>query len=312
LIIKSFENIDKSQFQIHYSQGKITGIVPISEGCLGACTYCCVKNARGRLYCYNPRSIVENVKSQLKQGIKQIYLTSQDCSTYKHGDTNLANLIGNIVSLKEKFYLRVGMINPQFMVEELNQLITIFNYDKVYKLFHMPIQSGSDIVLQNMNRSYKIKSVIKNLKKLKAEVPNLSFSTDIICGFPGETESDFNETVELIKRIKPAILNISKFTPRPGTKAKEMNQVNSKIIKERSLRLTTVFREIIVNSNLKWEGWEGEVLILHPGDLPNQAFGRNIAYKNVFIENYYGKYGEFVKVIINRIDGFNLFALKSS
>jgi len=309
LIIKSFQNVDKSQFQIQHTPGKITGIIPISEGCLGACTYCCVKNARGRLYCYNPESIVQNIQSQLKQGIKQIYLTSQDCSTYEYGDVNLADLINDIVNLREKFYLRVGMMNPQFLVEELNQLITIFNNDKVYKLFHMPIQSGSDHVLRKMNRTYTINPVIENLKKLKEEIPNLSFSTDIICGFPGESEDDFNETINLINDLKPDILNISKFTPRPGTKAKNMEQIDSKIIKSRSIKLSQVFREILLNINLDWIGWEGEVLVLHSGEKANQVFGRNIAYKNVFIEDYNRAYGKFINVKVNYVEGFNLFAL---
>jgi threonylcarbamoyladenosine tRNA methylthiotransferase CDKAL1 len=209
LIIKSIDLLDKSQFKIDYPLGKTTGIIPISEGCLGACTYCCVKNARGRLNCYNPLSIIDNVKSQLNQGIKQIYLTSQDCSTYEYNDINLADLIKNIVNLKEKFYLRVGMINPEFLVKELDQLITIFNFDKVYKLFHMPLQSGSDGILKKMNRTYRINPVIESLRILKEEIPNLSFSTDIICGFPGETETDFNDTIQLIKKIKPQILNIT-------------------------------------------------------------------------------------------------------
>lgn len=307
LIIKSIDHIDKSQFKVHYPRGKVTGIIPISEGCLGACTYCCVKNARGRLNCFNPLSIIDNIKSQLNQGIKQLYLTSQDCSTYEFKDVSLAELVGNIVNLKDKFYLRVGMINPQFLVEELDQLITIFNFDKVYKLFHMPLQSGSDSILKKMNRTYKINPVIKNLKILKEEVPNLSFSTDIICGFPEETETDFNETIQLVKKIKPQILNISKFTPRPGTKAKQMTQINSKAIKERSMTLSHIFRDSLTDINLEWKGWEGEVLMLHPGEKSHQAFGRNIAYKNIFIENYNGTFGKFVKVKIEIVDGFNLF-----
>ena len=307
LIIKSFQPIDKSQYKIQHPPGKITGIVPISEGCLGACTYCCVKNAKGRLYCYNPQSIVQNVQSQLKQGIKQIYLTSQDCSTYEYNGTNLSNLVGDIINLKEKFYLRIGMMNPQFLVEELDQLITIFNYDKVYKLFHVPIQSGSNNVLQKMKRTYEIKPVIENLDKLKEKIPNLSLSTDIICGFPGETELDFNETIQIIKKIKPDILNISKFTPRPGTEAKKMKQLNSRIIKKRSARLSHIFRESFNTINMKWKGWEGEILVLHPAEKPNQAFGRNFAYKNVFIEEYTGYYGNFVEVKIENVDGFNLF-----
>jgi threonylcarbamoyladenosine tRNA methylthiotransferase CDKAL1 len=309
LVFKASHPVDKSKFQVRHPQGKMTAIVPISEGCLGACTYCCVKNARGRLFCYEPQSIIQNIQSQVKQGIKQIYLTSQDCSTYEFGKINLASLIENIVNFDEKFYLRLGMVNPQFLVENLNQLITIFSFDKVYKLFHMPIQSGSDDILQKMNRTYRIKPVLQNLKKLKENVPNLSFSTDIICGFPGETESNFNETLQVIKEVKPEILNVSKFTPRPGTKAKKMKQLNSKIIKERSSRLSSLFRESLIDMNLKWEGWEGEVLVLHPGEKPNQAFGRNIAYKNVFIDNLNKKFGTFLEVKIEKVEGFNLFGV---
>ncbi len=307
LVLKSTHSIDKSQFHIWYPQGKITGIIPISEGCLGACTYCCVKNARGKLNCYNPQSILDNVKSQLKQGIKQIYLTSQDCSTYEYNGTNLTNLVHNITEIEEKFYLRVGMMNPQFLVKELDQLVSLYHFDKVYKLLHMPIQSGSNRILQKMNRTYKIKPVIENLKILRAKIPHLSISTDIICGFPGETDSDFEETIELIKWLKPEILNVSKFTPRPGTKAKSMKQVNSKIIKERSFKLSELFRTSLLRINESWKGWEGEILLLHKGDQEHQAFGRNIAYKNVFIDNYDGNYGEFRKTKIKKVEGFNLF-----
>ncbi|TET01548.1 MAG: threonylcarbamoyladenosine tRNA methylthiotransferase, partial [Promethearchaeota archaeon] len=115
LVIKSDTSIDKSNILINYPSGKITGIVPISEGCLGSCTYCCVKNARGKLNCYDPENIVRNVEHQLKQNIKQIYLTSQDCSTYNYNNTHLQDLIQNIVELKYDFFLRVGMLNPRFL-----------------------------------------------------------------------------------------------------------------------------------------------------------------------------------------------------
>ncbi len=116
---------------IVHSPNKIIGIVPISEGCLGSCTYCFVKNARGRLHCYDPQSIVDNVTHQLKQGIKQIYLTSQDCSTYEWQGVTLEDLIKNIINLEHKFFLRVGMINPRFLINDVEQLISIFNLSRV-------------------------------------------------------------------------------------------------------------------------------------------------------------------------------------
>ncbi|UCC19814.1 MAG: tRNA (N(6)-L-threonylcarbamoyladenosine(37)-C(2))-methylthiotransferase [Promethearchaeota archaeon] len=307
LIFKSTQSIDKSRFYIDHPQGKITGIIPISEGCLGSCTYCCVKSARGTLNCYNPKSIIQNVKHQLEQGIKQIYLTSQDCSTYQYNDTNLADIVEKIVSLDFKFFLRIGMINPAFLIKNTEQLISIFKQPRVYQFLHIPIQSGSNKILQRMQRKYLISDIIYSIEVLREEFENLTISTDIICGFPGEKEYDFFRTINFVKWLKPEILNISKFTPRPGTKAKGMKQLDSKLIKERTIRLSKIFRNSLENININWKDWEGEILILHDGTEPNQAFGRNYAYKNIFIDNYKGKYGEFHQVRINKVDGFNLY-----
>jgi tRNA A37 methylthiotransferase MiaB len=157
-----------------------------------------------------------------------------------------------------------------------------------------------------MERRYHISDIIDKIGILKENFPNLTISTDIICGFPGETEEDFDKTVDIIKWLKPEILNISKFTARPGTKAKEMKQLSSRVIKERSIRLTKVFRNSLTGMNKKWKDWEGEVLVLHEGAKQNQAFGRNLAYKNIFIDNY-SNYGNFIKVKIKKVVGFNLF-----
>jgi len=307
IIIKSDTLIDKANYYIDHSPGKITGIIPISEGCLGSCTYCCVKNARGKLHCYDPKSIVQNVKYQLDQGIKQIYLTSQDCSIYQYNGTTLSDLVEKIANLDYEFFLRIGMINPRFLINQTDQLVSIFNHKKVYQFLHIPIQSGSSDILKRMQRKYLISDIINNIDIIREKFKNLTISTDIICGFPGETEYDFHRTINFIKWLKPEILNISKFTPRPGTKAKQMEQLDSKIIKERSTRLSRIFRNSLSDMNKEWKDWKGEVLILHEGAELNQAFGRNFAYKNVFIENSSGEFGKMVNVEIERIDGFNLF-----
>lgn len=299
--------IDKSRFLIDLPKGKLTGYLTISEGCEGNCTYCCVKNARKSLYTYNPETVIINAKHQLNQGAKQLFLTSQDCSTYQHGDSNLADLIQRINDLPFEFFLRMGMVNPKFLINEMDQLNAIFSLENVYKLLHVPVQSGSNKVLQKMNRNYDIRIIKTKLQSVKEQFPKLSISTDIICGFPGESEEDFEETLDFIRWLKPDILNISKFTVRPGTKAKYMDQINSRTIKERSIRLSKIFRSSLIFINENWKGWKGKVLILHSGEKENQAFGRNRSYKNVFIENYVGKYGEFANVKIEKVDGFNLF-----
>ncbi|MFX1313712.1 MAG: radical SAM protein, partial [Promethearchaeota archaeon] len=167
LVFKSEKLIDKAGINIDHPPGKITGIIPISEGCLGKCTYCCVKNARGKLNCYNPKNIIQNVKYQLKQGIKQIYLTSQDCSIYKFNETTLYDLINKINSLEFSFFLRIGMINPNFLINNTEQLISIFKLPKVYQFLHVPIQSGSNNILKKMQRNYLISDIIDNLEHLR-------------------------------------------------------------------------------------------------------------------------------------------------
>jgi MiaB-like tRNA modifying enzyme len=308
IIVPKTHVIDKSKFLINYPKGKITGILPISEGCLGSCTYCCVKNARGSLKCYNPENIIKNAEFQLKQGIKQIYLTSQDCSIYQYNNTSLSDLVHKINNLDYNFFLRIGMLNPKFIVDSFEQLKNIYQINKVYQFLHIPIQSGSDDVLKRMNRPYEISEIYGSLESLRKLFPSITISTDIITGFPGETEVDFNKTIELIEWLKPEIMNISKFTPRPGTKAKNMEQLNSQVIKQRSIQLSELFRKSLQNINKSWLGWEGKVLVLHEGKEVNQTFGRNYAYKNVFIQNYEGKYGEFINCKIIKVNGFNLYA----
>jgi tRNA A37 methylthiotransferase MiaB len=200
------------------------------------------------------------------------------------------------------------MLNPRFLVDQFEQLRSIFKFKKVYQFLHIPIQSGSDSILKLMNRYYSVADITEKLKTLRKEFPLLTISTDIICGFPGESEKDFNQTIDVIKWLKPEILNISKFTPRPGTKAKSMEQLEGKIIKKRSTILSNVFRESLSKINTSWKNWEGEVLVLHEGFKENQAFGRNFAYKNIFIENFTGVFGSFVNARIYKVVGFNLFA----
>ncbi|MFX1260131.1 MAG: tRNA (N(6)-L-threonylcarbamoyladenosine(37)-C(2))-methylthiotransferase, partial [Promethearchaeota archaeon] len=307
LVFTSKASLDKAKFFVDFPYKKVTGIVPISQGCLGSCTYCCVKNARGKLKCYNPKNIVENVKYQLKKGIKQIYLTSQDCSIYNYNGKELVDLIRSIINLDNNFFLRIGMINPSFLIDKLDQLITIFKFEKVYQFLHIPIQSGSNKILELMRRPYLISDVTDQIEILRKKFPYLTISTDIICGFPGETEYDFYRTVNFIKWLKPEILNISKFTARPGTNAKKMKQLESNTIKERSRRLSKIFRNSLTCINKKWEGWKGEILVIRKSSEKGQAFGRNFAYKNVFINNYNDEYSKFVNIQINKIDGFNLF-----
>lgn len=245
---------DKKENRLNQPKIRINkeiAIVPISQGCLGNCNYCSVKFARGSLKSYKPEEITQEIKTALKEGCKKIYLTAQDTGCYGLDiNTNLPNLLKEILELKRNFQLRLGMSNPYYIKEYQEQLIPIFKDKRIMSFLHIPVQSGSDKILKEMNRKYKIRGFIDIVNFFRKNIPNINIATDIIVGYPTETEQDFNKTFDLIKKIKPDVLNISKFGPRPNTEAAKLKQLHTKIIKERSKKLTYLFRDISHN-NLK-------------------------------------------------------------
>ena len=217
--------------------------IAICSGCLGDCAYCATKIAKGRLKSYSVEAIVASVRKAVDNGAKKILLTAQDTGVYGLDiGTNLPDLLKAIVTLKEDFKIRVGMMNPRYASKYVDDLIEVYKNPKIIKFIHIPVQAGSDEVLTRMNRNYTIDDFKKLVKKLRVGISKLIISTDIICGFPEETEEDFQKTIDLIKEIKPDVINISKFYLRPGIKAAEMKQLPSNIIKERSRRISELVK----------------------------------------------------------------------
>jgi len=152
------------------------------------------------------------------------------------GETNLAKLVGNVCEVDGEFVVRVGMMNPTYVKngQMLGELIDAMKNDKVQKFVHIPVQSGSDDVLNAMRRGYVVADFEKIVAEFRAEIPDIIVSTDVIVGFPTESEEDFAATVELVKRTRPEKVNISKFGARPGTDAAKMKQLDVKVVNERS------------------------------------------------------------------------------
>lgn len=214
------------------------GIVPISIGCLSDCSYCAVKFARGRLKSYPIEKIVKDVEALVKDGCKEIWLTSQDNGCYGLDiGTSLAELLEEVCKIKSNFKIRVGMMNPTHIKNFLDELVDAYKNEKIMKFLHLPVQSGSDRILQTMKRGYTVAKFEKIVERLKKEIPNLFLSTDVIVGFPGESDEDFQATAELMKKIKPDKVNVSKFGAHAGTKAAKMKQLPTKTITERSKNL---------------------------------------------------------------------------
>ncbi|KAF5818300.1 putative tRNA (N(6)-L-threonylcarbamoyladenosine(37)-C(2))-methylthiotransferase [Helianthus annuus] len=239
-------------------KNKFVEILPINVGCLGACTYCKTKHARGHLGSYTVDSLVGRVKSVVDDGVKEIWLSSEDTGAYGRDiGVNLPILLNAIVAAlptNGSTMLRIGMTNPPYILEHLKEIAHILCHPCVYSFLHVPVQSGSDAILTAMNREYTVGEFRKVVDTLTELVPGMQIATDIICGFPGETDEDFAETVNLIKEYKFSQVHISQFYPRPGTPAARMKKVASNVVKKRSRELTSVFE-----SFTPYNGMEGKI-----------------------------------------------------
>lgn len=218
-------------------------IIPINTGCLNQCTYCKTKHARGDLVSYPVEEIVARAQQSFEEGCCEIWLTSEDTGTYGRDiGSSLPELLWELVKvIPEPCMLRVGMTNPPYILEHLEEMAKILNHPRVYSFLHVPVQSGSDSVLGDMKREYDRKSFEHVVDFLRERVPGLTIATDIICGFPTETEENFEETMTLCEKYKFPSLFINQFFPRPGTPAARMERIPANQVKKRTKRLTDLF-----------------------------------------------------------------------
>ncbi|KAF1320322.1 Miab-like trna modifying enzyme, archaeal-type, partial [Globisporangium splendens] len=218
-------------------------IIPLSTGCLGACTYCKTRHARGKLGSYTLEAIVARAQSVIAEGVTEIWLSSEDTGAYGIDiGTDLPTLLRALLAVvPDGVMLRVGMTNPPYILEHLDAVADVLNHDNVFSFLHVPVQAGSDDVLLAMNREYTSGEFSRVADVLLEKVPGLTLATDIICGFPGETEEHFDETMALVEKYHFHIMNISQFYPRPGTPAAKMKRVPTQVVKNRSRKLTKLF-----------------------------------------------------------------------
>jgi len=258
------------------------GIVEIANGCMSECTFCQTKLAKGDLKSYRIGDIVRQVKRELADGCKEIWLSSTDngCYGLDIGE-DLSSLIEQVTLIPEDFRIRVGMMNPMFMPRIRDNLLKSFENVKVFRFLHIPVQSGSNVVLNDMKRGHTVETFKNVVSKFRTKFGSFTISTDIIIGYPSETQENFEETIELLKETTPDVVNISRYSRRPGTVAAEMPQIDVTEIKRRSKQTTELINKISLENNKKWVGWKGDVLF--DESLNSQIKGRNFAYKPIFI-----------------------------
>ncbi|NWU58998.1 CDKAL methylthiotransferase, partial [Dromas ardeola] len=218
-------------------------IISVNTGCLNACTYCKTKHARGDLASYPIEELVGRAKQSFQEGVCEIWLTSEDTGAYGRDiGTDLPTLLWKLVeAIPEGAMLRLGMTNPPYILEHLEEMAKILNHPRVYAFLHIPVQSASDSVLMDMKREYCVADFKQVVDFLKEKVPGITIATDIICGFPGETDEDFQETMKLVEQYRFPSLFINQFYPRPGTPAAKMHQVPAAVKKQRTKDLSQLF-----------------------------------------------------------------------
>ena len=275
---------EEDKFSLPRAHSSVIARIPLAEGCLGACTYCQTKLARGNLHSYSPDAIVKEVRQCVRKGCKEIQLTAQDTGAYGVDiKTNLAELLPKISEIPGDFRVRVGMMNPEHAKRILPQLLRAFSSPKIYKFAHIPVQSGSDKVLKDMRRSYSAADFFSVIKAFRKAFPAITLATDIIVGYPTETETDFNKTLKLLKQVKFDTVNVSKFTPRPFTPAAKLKQLPNQEVKRRSTEAAALCRKISFEKNRKLVGKTFRVLITEKQ--PKGFSGRTGEYRQVALKN---------------------------
>ena len=242
-------------------------IVPIAQGCAGRCTYCITRVARGRVASYSVERLIAQVRRHVDRGAREIKLTGQDTAAYGlDTGTSLARLVEAVVAVPGEFRVRVGMADPLTVLPIVDDLIDAYASEKVFKFLHLPVQNGDDAILEAMKREYTVAEFEAIARAFRRAYPELTLSTDVIVGFPGETEEQFEATMNLVRRVRPDIVNVTRFSPRAGTPAAAMaNQVVGWRVKERSRRLTRLRFDVAREIHESFVGRDFQVLITEAG-----------------------------------------------
>ena len=309
-VVRKFDELQK----ISNSQNKISSYLTIQEGCDKFCHFCVVPYTRGPEYSRPFDQIITEAYTLVKNGAKEITLLGQNVNAYNCFDKNnnykLSSLIYELNNIKNLKRIRFTTSHPKDMT---NDLINCFkDCKKLMPFLHLPVQSGSDKILKLMNRKHDLNYYLSIIKKLEKINKDIKFSSDFIVGYPGETESDFEDTITLIKKIGFVNSYSFVFSPRPGTPAtnKKLNDLTES--KKRLQKLQSILESFQLEKNKKYQEKYCEVLVENKLDMQEKYFGRNKYMSPVIFESDSCKPGELVNVKIASINQNNLFGIHQS
>ncbi len=266
-------------------------VVPVQVGCLCSCTFCVTKIARqvsGRVKSYPLELIVEHVKRAVKRGAREIYITGQDvaCYGFDRGYT-LVELLERILrEVEGTYFIRIGMSEPEAYSKIVDQILDLMKSDeRIYRYFHIPVQSGSDKILRLMRRRYTVDEYRELVRKIRKTFPEACIVTDMIVGFPGETEEDFELSLKLILELEFDKVHVARFSPRPFTEAEIMErQVPDRVKKERSRRMVEIANAVSLQRNKTFVGRVLRAVLSTPEPKGDGVVARLLNYKPVILK----------------------------
>ena len=309
--LTEFETEDKFNYldKIKNNDSKVSSFLTIQEGCDKFCSFCVVPYTRGPEYSRPFKRIIDEAENLVKNGTREIILLGQNVNAYlfkdKEKNFNLSHLILELDKIKELNRIRYTTSHPRDMTEDLIECYS--NCKKLMPFIHLPIQSGSNKILKLMNRNHKVEKYLEIYKLIKQKNHNVEFSSDFIVGYPGETDCDFNDTIKLVKKIK--FINSYSFiySPRPGTPASKLKQIDKEIAKERLINLQSILEDHQIKKNKSLIGSTIEVLVENKLKSQNKYFGRNIFLNSVIFDGEEKFIGKLVNVKIEKINRNTLF-----
>ena len=302
-----FDAVSKFEYfnKIKNNSGKISSFLTIQEGCDKFCHFCVVPYTRGPEYSRPLKQIISEAKYLAEKGTQEIILLGQNVNAYKNENNKLSNLILEIEKIPEIKRIRYTTSHPKDMSDDLIDVYK--NSKKLMPLVHLPVQSGSDKILDLMNRKHTISEYHKIYDKLKKINSNIEFSSDFIIGYPGEEVKDFEATFELIKKIKFINSYSFIFSPRPGTVAADLKLIDKKISMERLAKIQNQLYDNQIEMNKSLENKTVNVLVENLTDDKKQVFGRSEYMTSVIFNGKKEDIGKIMSVKIKKSNRTTLF-----
>ena len=309
--LTEFDTEDKFNYldKIQNNDSSVSSFLTVQEGCDKFCSFCVVPYTRGPEFSRPFKKIIDEAEYLVGNGTKEITLLGQNVNAYYYKDKQksykLSDLIFELDKIKELSRIRYTTSHPRDMTEDLIECYS--SSKKLMPFIHLPIQSGSNKILKLMNRNHKVEKYLDIYKSIKQINSKVEFSSDFIVGFPGEMESDFSDTMNLVKEIKFINSYSFIFSPRPGTPASKFKLIDKEIAKERLLNIQSELEGHQIKKNKSLFGSSIEVLVENKLKNQDKYFGRNIFFNSVIFEGDDKFVGKLVNVKVEKINRNTLF-----